>query len=162
MPWPRLSNNQAGLSMMKLLIVGDRGGTNVGECFERAAIGFGHSVKFAEVCEAHRASVWLRRFYWHLLGHRPIRLHQFSAALVKICGKQKPDVLLATGLAPITRKTLETIRAQGTPTINYLTDDPWNPSQKSRWFMKALAGYEWVFSPRRANLADLKQQGCRE
>jgi spore maturation protein CgeB len=147
---------------MRHLIVGDRGGTNVGECFERAAIAAGHSVQFAEVREAHRAPLWIRRINWHLRGHRPTRLNQFCAGLVEMSRDYKPDILLATGVAPITRETLEIIRSHGAKTINYLTDDPWNPSQKSKWFLKALGGYDWVFSPRRANLADLTAQGCRE
>jgi|CZKV01.1.fsa_nt_gi hypothetical protein len=147
---------------MKLLIVGDRGGTNIGECFERSAVVLGHAVQLVEAREARRAPTWLRRFNWHLRGHRPTRLNQFSYELVNICRKQRPDVLLATGIAPIIRQSLEIIRLQGATTINYLTDDPWNPSQRSKWFLKSLGGYDMIFSVRRANMPDLLAHGCRE
>jgi spore maturation protein CgeB len=45
--------------------------------------------------------------------------------------------------------------------MNYLTDDPWNPRHRSAWFLAALPHYDWVFSPRRSNLDDLRRAGCR-
>jgi spore maturation protein CgeB len=147
---------------MHLFIVGNRGGTNVGERFERAASRIGHSTRLLESKQAMEAPAWLRRFNWHLRGHRPTRLAEFSERLVKDCLDQKSDILLATGLAPITRSALEKLRLAGVLAINYLTDDPWNPSHCAPWFMHALPGYDVVYSPRRGNLPDLRAQGCQK
>jgi spore maturation protein CgeB len=46
--------------------------------------------------------------------------------------------------------------------LNFLTDDPWNPVHYAHWFMNALPFYDHVFSPRRANLGDLRRLGCRQ
>ena len=50
----------------------------------------------------------------------------------------------------------------GITTANYLTDDPWNPAFRSRWFFAALGGYNRIFSVRRRNLDDLARAGCRD
>jgi hypothetical protein len=44
--------------------------------------------------------------------------------------------------------------------LNYLTDDPWNPAFRARWFLEALPMYDMVFSARRANMAALERLGC--
>jgi spore maturation protein CgeB len=49
----------------------------------------------------------------------------------------------------------------GVRRLNYLTDDPWNPHHQAGWFLAALPHYDEVYSPRRSNLADLEQCGCR-
>ena len=144
---------------VRLLIVGNRGGTNVGECFERAALAAGHEVRLIEARLAMEAPSWLRRFNWHLWGHRPTRLNRFSAGVLSVCRDWQPDVILTTGLAPLNPYVLARMRAAGAVTANYLTDDPWNPAHHARWFIRALPQYSVVFSPRRANLPDLRATG---
>jgi spore maturation protein CgeB len=72
----------------------------------------------------------------------------------------KPRFMLATGIAPIERTTLQEIGRMGTIRLNYLTDDPWNPSHVARWFLEALPCYDFVFSTRTSNLEDLGNRGC--
>ncbi|MBV8570274.1 MAG: glycosyltransferase [Acidobacteriaceae bacterium] len=45
-------------------------------------------------------------------------------------------------------------------TANFLTDDPWNPAHYAHWFLEALPAYDFVFTPRRANIDDLRRSGC--
>jgi spore maturation protein CgeB len=45
--------------------------------------------------------------------------------------------------------------------LNYLTDDPWNPTLTSRWALAALRQYDHVYSVRRANLEELIEHGCK-
>ena len=146
---------------MRLLIIGNRGGTNVGECFERAAVSSGVSVRLIEANQAMEAPQWLRRLNWHLRGHRPTRLHPFSDAVRQVCDDLQPHIVLTTGLSPVTGETLARIGSAGVLRVNYLTDDPWSKAHRARWFMKALMQYDFVFSPRRANIGDLKAAGCR-
>ncbi len=147
-------------AVRKLLIVGDRGGTNVGACLERAALGMGLEVRLAEVRRAMEAPKWVRRFNWHLRGHRPTHLEAFSAEVVALCRDWRPDILLATGGVPLTATALADVRAGGAATFNYSTDDPWNPAHASKWFLRALPQYSAVFSARRANLEDFRAAGC--
>src|SRR5689334_13746127 len=141
----------SAMARAEIVIVGNRGGTNVGECFLRATTGLGYTARLMEAKQAMEAPGWLRRFNWYFRGHRPSQLEQFSEQLVRECLEQRPGVVVTTGLAPITSSALERLRTAGVRVVNYLTDDPWNPAHRAPWFMKALPGYELVFTPRRAN-----------
>jgi glycosyltransferase involved in cell wall biosynthesis len=144
-----------------LLIAGNDGGTNVGASLLRAA----HALRMsATLCDAGRAYAGSRaaaRVNWWLRGRRPTRLAGYGREIAQACREQRPAWLIATGVAPIERGHLDEMRAQGVVTINYLTDDPWNPAFKSRWFLEALPAYDRVYSPRTRNLDELKQHGCR-
>jgi IS1 family transposase len=144
----------------RLLIVGSRGGTNVGDSLARAAVRLGLKHQFVEARRAFAAPRLVRLVTWRLGGHRPPRLRTVSRDVVAACLKWRPRWLLSTGLAPIDASTLSQIAHLGVTRLNYLTDDPWNPGFRSRWFMQALRQYDCVFSPRRANLEDLARHGC--
>lgn len=147
---------------MKLLIVGNRSGTNVGGCLERAAAELGIDTHVAEAKMAMDAPLWVNRFNWWLRGRRPTRLEAFGRHVVGLCEKWRPEWLLATGIAPLSARVLSAVGSLGVRTANYLTDDPWNPAHRAGYFMKALPLYDRVFSPRRANLTDLSQLGCAD
>jgi hypothetical protein len=85
---------------------------------------------------------------------------EFGKGVVDLCARQDARWLLATGIAPLDASTLERLRGNGVRLLNFLTDDPWNPSHRAEWFLQALPQYDFVFSPRRANLADLAAIGC--
>ena len=144
-----------------LLVVGNRGGTNVGWSLWQASAELGISAHFADALQASRAPAWRRQIAWRLLGHRPVHLPAFSADVLRLCEQLRPPCLLATGIAPVNRKALEAIGGMGIKRVNYLTDDPWNPVFRARWFLDALPNYDTVYSARRANLADLETLGCR-
>ncbi len=36
----------------------------------------------------------------------------------------------------------------------------WNPAHRAPWFLQAVSQYDYVFSPRRATLSDLRAHGC--
>ena len=113
-----------------------------------------------ESARAMDAPSWLRRLNWHFRGRRPTRLYSFSDAVYAYCAEWRPDVLLTTGIAPLIDETLSRIRSLRIATVNYLTDDPWNPAHYAPWFIQALNQYQFVFSPRRSNLGDLRAAGC--
>jgi hypothetical protein len=144
-----------------LVLLGNPGATHVGAHLHHAAKNLGLRVIFVSTSEAFTGPVWVRKMNWWLCGHRPPRLHQFNAHLVRLCREIRPTWLLATGLAPLTASALKEIGQLSIIRVNYLTDDPWNPAHRALWFMKALPLYDRLFSPRRANLADLKEIGCQ-
>jgi hypothetical protein len=145
---------------MKLVIVGNRGGTNVGGSFERAATRAGIQVSFLEASSAMSAPGWLRRFNWYCRGHRPTHLELFGRRLLRVLDDFQPDLVLATGIAPLDRQTILRLRGHSIPVVNFLTDDPWNAAHRARWFLRALPEYSAVFSPRRAVMPDLVAAGC--
>jgi spore maturation protein CgeB len=133
---------------------------HLGLHFLRAAEKLRVPVSTLENTEAYGANPWVQRFYWWVLGRRPVHLGAFSRKVVDLCLEKKTSVLLATGLAPLTQQALSRIGQAGIARLNYLTDDPWNRAHGSSWFLKALPHYDLVYSTRRANMEDLKKAGC--
>ena len=102
------------------------------------------------------------RILHHFAGKRPIRLGSFSARVAALGGSGRFTHVITTGIAPVTARTLTKLRAHGLRTINFLTDDPWNPANGAAHFWSSLAHYDVVFTPRSANLEDLRAHGCRD
>ena len=143
-----------------VLLVGNPGQEHVGSHLRRAAEDLGLSVEFADLREASNGHWLARKAYWHLRGRRPVGLEPFSRRVVEQCARLRPDMLLTTGFAPVDAESLQEIGRLGVCRANYLTDDPWNPAQRTPWFLGALPHYDQVFSPRKANLDDLRALGC--
>jgi len=147
---------------LKLAIVGATGGLNVSESLRRAAVADGHSVQYFGVEKADPGSRLLRSLAWHLADRRPPLLNRFSTGVVESCAKAPPDVLIATGISPLTATALKSLRAMGVVCINYSTDDPWNPSLGAGWHLRALLYFHHIFTPRRANIEQFRQIGCAD
>lgn len=147
---------------MDLLIVGNRGGANVGGSFERAGQRLGLRVHLLEMKAAMKGPGPLPRIYWRLCDRRPWRLQEFSEDVAAWCEAQRPKFLLATGTVPLLAASLRRIRTAGTVTVNFLTDDPWNPAHRAGWFLDSLPEYDTVFTPRRANERDLQKCGVQK
>lgn len=116
-----------------------------------------------ELCDtrtAFSAHKFILQLNWHLRGHHPPYLRRFSRHVADTCRAFQPTWLLTVGIAPIESRALVEIHRMGVICLNYLTDDPWNRLHYASWFMKALPHYDWIFSPRRANLDDLGSLGC--
>jgi spore maturation protein CgeB len=151
---------------VSIAIVGNAGGLNVGESLRRAALSAGHSVLFFDAFRARVGPRFLRSLSWHFAHRRPLRLKRFSAEIVDACAQTRPDVLIATGAAPLTTSALNTLRTMGIVCMNYSTDDPWRPVHRwspvprSHWHLRALPAFDLVFTPRRANIDDLRRVGC--
>lgn len=143
----------------EILIIGNRGGSNVGESFFRACEVARIPAAQLEPREAMEAPVWIRRALW-LLDRRPFRLREFAAKVMAHCEAYRPRLLLCIGFAPLPRPVLERIGTSGICRAVYLTDDPWNPAHHSKWFINALAAYDYVFTARRANLGDCETAGA--
>lgn len=141
-------------------MIGNRGGTNIGGSFERAALAAELDVQVIEPREAMEAPTWLRRFNWHLRGHRPTWLNQFSSRAVEFCLRHESEAVVVTGIAGLSADALKQLSKAGVRVANYLTDDPWNPAHRAPWFLNALPEYYAVFSPRQANRGDLAALGC--
>lgn len=144
---------------MRLVLVANPAPTHVGRHFLNAARSLGWQVEILDVNAAFVGPSLVRRFCWHLLGHRPLRLGHFSRAVQARCLALKPDLVLATGIAPLDARSLLAMKSAGTTVVNFLTDDPWNAAHRAPWFLRALPHYAHVFTPRRANEAELQALG---
>jgi spore maturation protein CgeB len=145
---------------VKVGLLGTLGGTHIGGSLARGAAKLGIEPIFFNADKASAGPWLLRSLSWHLADRRPLCLNQFSSELVKACARSKPEILIATGMAPLTESALCALRQLGIVSVNYSTDDPWNPAMRSRWHLRALPSYDLVFSPRRLNLDDFQRIGC--
>jgi spore maturation protein CgeB len=143
-----------------LLLVGNPEPIHIGAHLLKAARELGMAATLTSSHNAFRASPLRQKLNWWLRDRRPARLTEFGRQVVDLCRTLRPAWLVTTGLAPVHKEALDQIGKCNVVRLNYLTDDPWNPSQRSRWFLKALPGYDCVFSPRRSNLHDLARAGC--
>jgi hypothetical protein len=144
-----------------LLIVGQPEEYHVGAHFLAAAEELGLQATLVDAREAHSRNIWVNRLFHRALNHRPAYLNRFSQKLVALCRETKPELLLVTGISAPHAQALEEIGKMGIQRANFLTDDPWNPSNGAGFLWPALREYEIVWSPRRANLEDLRRHGCR-
>ena len=145
-----------------LVIVGNRGGTNVGESLHRAAMRIGCRVHYFDAREAAGEGRIVRAASWRFAGRRPPFLRRFSRSVVERCAGLRPVAAIATGNAPLNQSAVEALRAMGIRCVNYSTDDPWNPGMRAGWHLRALPEYQVVFTTRQANIACLRRLGCRD
>jgi len=145
----------------RVTIVGNRGGTNIGGSFERAARVIGLDFQVIEPRRAMQGPAWLRRFNWHFRAKRPTWLNSFSKQVVESCTRHESEVVVVTGISALNADALAKLNQAGIKVANYLTDDPWNRMHRAPWFFEALPNYFAVFSPRYANLDDLRAVGCK-
>jgi spore maturation protein CgeB len=145
---------------VKLALLGTMGGTHVGGSLARGAVKLGIQSILFDAEQVAAAPRLLRSLYWHLGDRRPLHLNRFSNELAEACARAKPEILIATGMAPLTQSALRALRQLGIVSVNYSTDDPWNPTMRSNWHLRALPFYDFVFSPRRSNLDDFRRLGC--
>lgn len=144
----------------RVAIVGATGIEHVGRHLLRAATDAGLDAFIADTTEAYAGPRWLRVANWRLRGHRPTRLTHFSRAVVQQCLDRRPQVLIATGLAPLDTDALVALGQAGIRRVCFLTDDPWNDAHRAPWFMAALPHYDLVLTPR-DNIDDLRKAACR-
>lgn len=145
---------------MRLLLVGNRGGTNVGASFERAARQLQHDVTVLEPRQAFAGPRWLQRYYWWVHGRRPAGLGKFDAEVLAAAERHQSEVVVSVGISPPGSKVSGELRNRGVRLVNYLTDDPWQKGLRATWFIKALRAYSIVFTTKCALVGDLQNTGA--
>lgn len=145
---------------MDIVIVGGANETNVARSLHDAAQKIGMSALLVDHKEAYGESKHLRRLFWHCAGRRPPFIGRFSERVAQLCKTHRPRFVLTTGLCPVNRDSLHEIRQYGATTLNFMTDDPWNPVHRAAWFEHAASQYDHIFTPRKAGIDDLRRLGC--
>jgi len=146
----------------RLVLVGNPESFHVGAHFRRAAESLELEVEMLNSNDAFAAPAVIKRLNWWLRGHRPARLAEFGERIASACRRNPTRWMLSTGIAPVSRRCFDTLGELGVQRLNFLTDDPWNPAHRAPWFLEGLATYDRVYSPRSANLEDLRRHGCRD
>jgi spore maturation protein CgeB len=150
-----------GCVSSSIVIVGNPDEVHVGRHLLHAAGEIGLDATLCDTNRAYSASTLRRAFNWRVRGRRPANLTEFSRQVVAECQARRPMSLVATGLAPVNAESMRAIGKMGIRRINYLTDDPWNEAHYAPWFMDVLAECDAIFTPRTANVTDLREAGCR-
>jgi spore maturation protein CgeB len=148
-------------SFKRLLVVGNPQPEQVSAHFLAAARHLSLEAEIVDCRQAWSRSLWVNRVFHHLLARRPPYLRQFSRKVLAACNDFKPEILLVTGITAPDHQTLQAIGRMNIQRMNYLTDDPWNPQMEAGFFWPALREYDVIWSPRRANLEDLRRHGCQ-
>jgi len=146
---------------MKILIVGNPESHHLGSHLVDAANSLEWDNRILDIRTAWSANKWVNRFCHHLLRKRPPAFGEFNQDLLNQCGQWHPNLVLVTGIAPVSAQSLRQLRKLGILTVNYLTDDPWNPQNGAGYFWDALREYDLIANPRQANLDQLRAHGCR-
>jgi spore maturation protein CgeB len=146
----------------RLLLVGNRGGSNIAASLERAAQAAGHEVELLEPALAMAAPAIVRRVNWWLRGRRPTWLGWFGEELLRRQAAKDLATVVVTGVTPPGAAAIQELGRRGVRTVSYLTDDPWSPDHRAPWFLDTLPAYDVVFTTRRANLVDLRRLGVRD
>jgi len=145
----------------KIFILGVGEEKHVGGQLRKAAEKLDLDFRFIDVREAEQGNRLLAKLVWKM-AKRPIQLTRFSRKVLALVEQDRPKMVLTTGMAPLDCSSLEKIGSMNVRTINYSTDDPWNPAHRANWFLKALPYYGTVFSTRRANLEEFRDAGVRQ
>ena len=119
-------------------------------------------VTLLDLKQAWSRNKWVNRISFHLLRRRPAHLRSYSAHVVETCAALRPDLLLATGIAPLSAAALRAIGRLGIPRANYLTDDPWNETKTAGFFWQAAREYDTIFTCRHSHIGDLRALGCKD
>lgn len=144
----------------RLLLVCNTSPEHLGGYLYSAARSMGIETAVHDIRLAAAGPRWAAAAAWRF-GRRPLRMSRYGKTLLEKCTQWQPRLVICTGIAPISREVLLALRKMGIAVFNYLTDDPWNPGRLASWFLEALRHYDHVFSPRQANLEDLRRHGCR-
>jgi spore maturation protein CgeB len=141
------------------LLVANPDPVHVGAHLLGAARALGMSVRLCDTRDAFVGPAWQQRVNWWLRGHRPSALRSFSERVVQTVRAEGVQCVLATGIAPLDAEALRALGRLGVKRVNFLTDDPWNEGHRAPWFLAALRQYDHVFTPRRANMTDIRSLG---
>jgi spore maturation protein CgeB len=144
-----------------LLIVGSTNPVQLGSHLLNAAHLLGVAATIFDSEKAYRAWWPVAKANWWFRGHMPSHLKPFSRAVLEACRTERPTWLITGGISPISANVLAKIGSLGIARINFLTDDPLNPAHRAPWFLESLPHYDHIFSPRIANISDIRALGCR-
>jgi spore maturation protein CgeB len=139
----------------RIMVVGGALETNVGLSLHQAALSCGIASEMVDTLPAFAGPKWLRTLHWRFNDRRPVRMEEFSNFVVQRCQETRPNILISTGIAPLSSTALQELSAGNVILANFQTDDPWNTAQLSNWYLQALAHYDYIFSPRSATLPQL-------
>jgi spore maturation protein CgeB len=141
----------------KLLIIGNTSAEyHLGAMLVRAAEVMDLSLT---ICDTNGFAPSINHLWGKLFnrisGRRPLEWWSFNGRIAGLIRENRPSIVLVTGIFPLIGEVFRLSRACGAITVNYLTDDPWNPSHQSRTFFSNIWMYDFIFSTKKDIIPDL-------
>lgn len=99
------------------------------------------------------------KVFYRLADRRSWEWWGFQRQLLEQIEDSRPELVLVTGILPLSRAVFAAIHKQGGRIVNYLTDDPWNPIHRRRCFLSNLPYYDHIFSTKQALQERLQAAG---
>lgn len=141
--------------MNRILIIGNSGGTNLGESFYHGSEDCGYATEMVLASQANHKSKILNKIRWVFFDKVPAKQNEFEKSIEKVAENFNPTCIIVAGCIYLSKKILEIFKSSDTATAIYLTDDPWNRSGKSRKFITSLSSYDFIFNPRMLNMKEV-------
>jgi spore maturation protein CgeB len=141
----------------RIALLGEFHGTNLAGSIQYELLGMGIAPIFFRSQDAFTDSVAQKLFY--RFNRRPMKLNAFAHDLAQTCIDAKVNLLITTGICPLTEHAAARMVAKGIVIVNWMSDDPWNKAYKNNYLIPTLKYMSTVFSPRQANIEQLKASG---
>jgi spore maturation protein CgeB len=145
--------------LTRMLIVGFSRPGHMGDYLARAAARLGVDSRIMDAGEAESRTRVGRAIAWRYQGKKPGRIGAFGDRVIRECQRDRYNLVLTTGIAPLEKLHIGSLRALGATVVNYSTDDPWNPNLIRPWFQSTMPCYNGVFTTRRANVKEFRRAG---
>lgn len=146
--------------MTKILVIGVNKPGHVGRLLVEAAQSKGDDARIVDTTLAMSSNRLVQSIAWRA-AHYPLLMNSFNKLVKNKAEELDPDIIITTGIAPLSRKTVKELQEAHKHIVNYSTDDPWNPAHKSQWFIKTLSAYTKLFTTRRSNINDFQKVGVK-
>jgi spore maturation protein CgeB len=146
---------------MKLLLYGDAAHSGSGGwCYAQTLIELGHSVVCADdnrKLERYRKPAW--RVVRKLLG-RPLERHRrhHASSLIALAQSERPDIVIVFKGLHISADAVRALQRQGAWVVTINHDDFFsrNPANWSHVQRQAIPAYDFVFTTREVNVAEVR------
>ncbi|MBF0289929.1 MAG: glycosyltransferase [SAR324 cluster bacterium] len=149
----------------KILIIGNTSETyHVGSMLFRAAQNLNISVvshdnnheKYAPSLKYTVGKIFNR-----LNGKRPFEWWSFNRNAITLVEHESPQIMLVTGIFPLSEELFDCCHHFGVKSINFLTDDPWAKPLYNKRFITNLRKYDLVVSTKSRVIPDLLKCGAK-
>ena len=150
------------MSPLDIMIVGPHGNTHLAGSLARAGGELGLKILSIDTAPAYNSNVVLKSLYWRLGKRRAVHMRRFSENVAAALTAAGPRVLLTIGQLPLDNTVISLAQREGVLCVHWSTDDPWNAACIAGWYLRTLAQYDLILTPRRSNISDLEKLGCRQ
>lgn len=143
----------------RIALLGEYSGTHIAGSIRHELLGLGIAPIVFSSSAAHRPGLAQKLLY--RFNRRPIKLNAFADDLAQTCIAAKIDLLITTGICPLTASAAASMAAAGIAVVSWMSDDPWNQAYKNDFLIPTFKYLSAVFTPRRANIEQLKASGAK-